>query len=212
MTEQNQNPVTKSFTQLKESAQGLLKAAEEAQAKINARIANGETVDATKILVNDILPLLSLLNKNQVEVLESLEEVEDNDEDFFDEDGEGGEGDEEDGDEGGEEYEEGDEDFVEISQSVLDKVIFFLRLHAFDIPNGNQVDENLKSPETLRLVLAEMLNDVDSDSWPIFYGQLVQNYPNVPFQKEIDEQVRRGQEQNTEAQGGGEAANTGDKA
>lgn len=224
MTEQNQTPNLKSFTELKDEAKELYKAAKEAQKKLKEKIASGETVDATSVLVNEVLPLLALLNQNQANTLESLEDADSEgyDDEYDDEDGDNQDADDdsEDGGEGDDEYDdELPEGVVEISEEALNKAIFFLRLHAFDIPNGSPVDEKLKSPETLRLIFADILNDVDPDAWPATYATLLQNYPNVPFQKELEAHAKLIQEQLAAAQagqqtgqGGGGGSNTGGKA
>lgn len=196
------------------SVQMVVSATSDLKNRVKAQIERGETVDVANVLVKEILPLQEMLGKS---VLSVLNTIEDDDGEDFDEDGEDFYDDgEEDGDEDGDEdpnakYDDGGEEgsFIELEEAVFDNALVILRAHGFDIPNGSK-DANVKalaSPEYARsAMLALLYSAYDEETYATSVQQLIQSFPNVPLQKEIDDAVKALQA----AQGGG--ANTGGKA
>lgn len=186
------------------SVQMVVSATGDLKNRVRSQMERGETVDVVNVLVKEILPLQEMLGKAVLSVLNTIEEDgEDFDEDGY-EDGEedpsatGNEGFEEDGEEEG--------SFIELEEAVFDNALVILRAHGFDIPNGSK-DANVKalaSPEYARSALLALLYSAyDEETYATSVQQLIQTFPNVPLQKEIDDAVKAIQA----AQGGG--ANTG---
>lgn len=186
------------------SVQMVVSATGDLKNRVRSQMERGETVDVVNVLVKEILPLQEMLGKAVLSVLNTIEE----DGEDFDEDGyEDGEEDPSDtGNEGFEEDGEEEGSFIELEEAVFDNALVILRAHGFDIPNGSK-DANVKalaSPEYARSALLALLYSAyDEETYATSVQQLIQTFPNVPLQKEIDDAVKAIQA----AQGGG--ANTG---
>jgi hypothetical protein len=177
-------------------------------------LATTEPIDVLQVLLREVLPLQKMLAKNLHDTHLYLEEV---DGDDYDDEDDGGEDDQQDaldgddqddGDDGGDEDDdELPEGILEIDAPIAERVLVFLRIHGFDLPNGNKDPqiEKLASPMFARVAMIQMLTSLYGDDAGEMIQGLIAAYPNVPLRQELEQAVEAAKSQaqgQSEAQGG----------
>jgi hypothetical protein len=213
LTQQNTETeqVTMDIEALKSDAKMLVDATDALKTRL---MTTTESIDVLQVLLREVLPLQKMLAKNLFDTHLYLEEVDGDDYDDEDDEQDGDEGDgeedEQDGDEGDGEEDDGDElpeGILEIDAPIAERVLVFLRIHGFDLPNGNKdpQTEKLASPMFARVAMIEMLTSLYGEDAGEMIQGLIQAYPNVPLRQELEQAVEAAKNQSqgqNEAQGG----------
>ncbi len=205
-------PTQKTMDEITQSIAMVVRETGKLKDRLKAAIAAGQSVDAVSVLVREILPIQEMLAASIHDVL--LLEDEDpgygGDEDY-EEDGDpdayGDEGDED----GDPDDPDGDldEGYLEIDEATFEAAMVILRVHGFDIPNGDKSEptQMLSKPEYARAAVIRLLHSAyDEEEAAAAVQQLIATYPNVPLKKELDDARAAFQAQQAQqAQGGAQA-------
>jgi hypothetical protein len=212
MQEAQTTPTQKTMEEITQSVATVVKETGKLKNRLKEAMASGQPVDAVAVLVREILPIQEMLaaSIHDVLMLEDEDPGYGGDEDYEDEgdpEAYGDEGDE-DGD-GDEEGDEGDEGYLEIDEATFEAAMVILRVHGFDIPNGDKSEptQMLSKPEYARAAVIHLLHSAyDEEEAAAAVQQLIATYPNVPLKKELDDARAAFQAQQAQqAQGGAQA-------
>ncbi len=213
MQEAQTTPTQKTMDEITQSVATVVKETGKLKNRLKEAMASGQPVDAVAVLVREILPIQEMLaaSIHDVLMLEDEDPGDGSDEDYEDEgdpDAYGDEGDE-DGDPDDPDDEDLDEGYLEIDEATFEAAMVILRVHGFDIPNGDKSEptQMLSKPEYARAAVIRLLHSAyDEEEAAAAVQHLIATYPNVPLKKELDDARAAFQAQQAQqAQGGAQA-------
>lgn len=197
-------PTQKTMAEITQSIAMVVRETGKLKDRLKAAIAAGQSVDAVSVLVREILPIQEMLATSVHDVLLLEDEDptyqgdDDDDSDDFGDDGDDGDDDTADDDL--------DEGYIEIDEATFETAMILLRVHGFDIPNGDKSEHTqvLSRPEYARAAVIRLLHSAyEEEEAAAAVQQLIATYPNVPLKKELDD--ARAAFQAQQAQGGAQA-------